>query len=501
MKTILYALSIVLLLCTGCKKDNFDISADNALLTFSFKAESNPEIILSDITCDISDTVVIGVQGADKDRTALVAEFTTSGVVVLVNGVPQETGVTANDFTNPVTYTVMAADGSARVYIVKLKAFTAIPALYITTSAPVVSKEDYVAGTLRVDGNMEYTDGLYNGAIEIRGRGNSTWYQPKKPYKIKLGTKSKLLGMPADKEWALLANYYDKSLLRNKVGFEISSRVNMKYTPRSRFVEVFMNGEYLGNYLLCETIKVTADRLNIKEMDIKNPNDSTGGYLTQIDQRQDGAITWRTNRDVPFVMESFDVMPAANLQYVKNYIQRIEDKIYTYNYDPTTGYAAEFDLDRFIDWYLTNELMATNDAAFYSSVYAYKEKGGKLAMGPCWDMDLSSGNVNYGHVSPQGWTLNGSPWIFMMIRDANFNQKLKTRWKQIRTNVMSIPQYIDDQAKYLKYSQVENYTKWNILGTYIEPNQVVTGSYAGEVDYFKDWMQKRINWIDSQLNN
>ncbi|MEO6916346.1 MAG: CotH kinase family protein, partial [Chitinophagaceae bacterium] len=419
MKTILYALCVMALFCTACNKDqDVSLSGDHELLTFSFQPDTNSELVATDLVCDISDSVVSGAQGtANNARGALVATFTTSGVVVLVNGVPQVSGETVNDFSGPVTYTVIARNGSSRDYAVKLKAFTGIPILYITTESPVDSKDVYVNGSLKVDGNMEFSEGLYDGAIQIKGRGNSTWFQPKKPYKIKLASKSKLLGMSSDKEWVLLANYLDKSLLRNKVGFELGKRFNMTYTPKSRFVEVFLNGSYLGNYLLLENIKVSSERLNINQMDVANPNDSLGGFLTQVDARLDGTTWFTSYRDVPFVMQTPDVLPERNLQYIKNFINKIEAKIYSYQFNPVTGYAADLDIDKFVDWYLINEVMATNDACFYSSVYMFRDRGGKLTMGPLWDFDLSSGNVNYGHVNPEGWALNTSAWMFMLVRD------------------------------------------------------------------------------------
>lgn len=502
MKTILYTLCVLAILCTSCKKEQeVTISADHELLTFSFQQAENAELITSDLVCEVADSIVSGAQGtANSARSSLIANFTTTGVVVLVNGVPQVSGETVNDFSRPVTYTILAKDGTSRDYVVKLKAFTGIPILNITTEAPIVSKDDYVNGTLKVDGNMEYFDGLYDGNIQIKGRGNSTWYPEKKPYKIKLPIKSKMLGMPSDREWVLLANYFDKSLLRNKVGLEISKRFDMAYTPRSRFVEVFLNGSYLGNYLLAESIKVSSDRLNIKSMDVNNPVDSTG-YLLEVDVRLDGITNFISDRDVRFVVKSPEVVPATNLQYIKNYVNKIESKIYSYDFNPTTGYAADLDIDKFVDFYLINELMATNDACFFSSVFMFRDRGGKMTMGPLWDFDLSSGNVSYGHVSPEGWSLDGSAWIFMLVRDPSFLARMKARWNQLKADkIFTLMAYIDQQANYLSNSQKENYLRWDMLSTYIAPNQVVTGSYKGEVDYFKDWIQRRINWIDAELN-
>src|SRR5690606_4215333 len=121
-----------------------------------------------------------------------------------------------------------------------------------------------------VDGELKITKGLqaevlFTGITEVKGRGNSTWGMPKKPYRIKLDEKAPLLEMPTDKSWTLLANYGDQSLLRNDVAFEVSRRLELEYTPRQRFVELFLNGEYMGNYTLTEHVKESEDRIPIDE--------------------------------------------------------------------------------------------------------------------------------------------------------------------------------------------------------------------------------------------
>jgi hypothetical protein len=227
MKKYLLVVNVLLLLLTACKKDIRYPSTSDDLLSFSFTTNINPVLKTADLSCTISDSLVTGTMETPVDRTALVATFETSDATVTVNGVVQVSGVTVNNFTNPVIYTVTSKEGEVKQYVVKLATFTGLPIMYITSEAPIVSEEDYVNGTLKIDGNLVFTDGLYNGNIQIRGRGHSTWYQPKKPYKIKLASKSSILGMPADKEWALLANYLDKSLMRNDVAYELSEREDL----------------------------------------------------------------------------------------------------------------------------------------------------------------------------------------------------------------------------------------------------------------------------------
>ena len=157
-----------------------------------------------------------------------------------------------------------------------------LPVLEITTdnAAPIVSLINYVSGSVSITPAPSGTDVAYSGTMQIRGHGNTTWLLPKKPYKLKLDSKASLLGMPAGKTWVLLANYDDKSLLRDQVAFEVGRRLGMAWTPNSRFVELFLNGQYEGNYQLTEEIKIDKNRVNIPEMDdTDNSGKSlTGGY-------------------------------------------------------------------------------------------------------------------------------------------------------------------------------------------------------------------------------
>ena len=114
---------------------------------------------------------------------------------------------------------------------------------------------------------------------------------------------------------------------------------------------------------------------------------------------------------------------------------------------------------------------------------------------------MSSGNVISGHTSPEGWYIANSEFANQIWLDPLFQKSLREKWAKYRTEIFSIIKYIDKEAEYLKLSQAENFKKWDVLTTYISPNVVVTGSYVGEVEYFKNWLYKRIQWMDAQLNN
>ena len=499
-----------LLLVTGCKKSPANDPpppepASTAVFTsFSFRSATNPSVIRTDIGAEIKDREVNVFIPYLADVDSLIPSFTTDATVVRVNDIRQVSDSSHADFRHRVTYILVAPDGTPVEYKVSVRQYTALPIIRISTknAAPVNSTETYVEGTFAVASNgTDLPD--YIGKTEIRGRGNSTWSMPKKPYRIKLDKKSEILGMPSNKNWVLLANYSDKSLMRTKVAFTLGEWFGMAYTPRGQFVELFLNNEYQGAYFLTEQVKPDPNRVNITEMSAgdEGPGTITGGYLLEVDQRLDSDNWWISSKGVALTIKEPEAITPAQLDYIKNYMQEMEDVLYSTAFkDPVNGYLKYINDDTFIQWYWVNELFRNQDADFFSSVFVYKERNQKLSMGPLWDFDLGAGNINYNNSwEPTGWYIRNSVWISRLFQDPAFRAKSKAKWVATRSKIGSLMTMIDETAGTLKYSQVENFKKWNILNTYVWPNYVVTGSYAGEVAYLKTWLQTRISWIDAQL--
>jgi hypothetical protein len=391
---------------------------------------------------------------------------------------------------------------------------TGLPVVQIWTdgNAPILDRENYVGGSMKItDGSRTvYATGLYDGRINMKGRGNSSWDMPKKGYRLKLPAAAQILDMPADKDWVLIANYADKTLMRNVVGFELSRRFGLAWTPRMRYVEFYLNGEFLGNYLLGEHVKVAPQRVNVTKLTTSDadqiaPN-VTGGYLIEADPLEyvdPGDVFFYLNSEQLFDMKDPDSPTSAQLNYISAYAQSVEDAIIYHTLDNAGGYESLIDVDTFINWYLVKELMKDVDGGFYSSVYLYKERNAKLAMGPVWDFDLAAGNVDYSSAQhPTGWYIRTqSEWFRHLFKDPVFAAKVRSRWKSLKSGqIDTIFQYIDQTKKLLNGSEQQNFTRWPILNEYVWPNAVVTGSYPKEVDYLKNWLKTRINWMDQQYN-
>lgn len=396
---------------------------------------------------------------------------------------------------------------------------TGLPVVQIWTqaSAPILNREDYVAACMRItDGTVNsYKKGLFEGTIKIRGRGNSTWEMPKKPYRIKLDTAAPILDMPAHKDWVLLANYADKSLLRTAAAMELGRILKMPWTPRLRFADVYLNDEFLGNYQLGEKVEVSPDRVALTEM---GPGDITGlaltgGYLLEneflnrIDVNKDPYFTINPSTafdPVHFVLvePSGSDLRSEHIGYIRHYISTVDAAIMSNNKDPVRGWPALIDLDSFLDYFIVQEITKNVDSPMRSSVYYMKDRGGKLKLGPIWDFDLSSGNVDYEPdvLGAKDWYVRKyAPWFNALMADPEVRQRLKVRWDAAHKELKEIDKFVQDTAKTIDKSQEANFARWPILGTYVWPNSVVFKKHKDEVKFVKDFLKKRVEWLDKNI--
>ena len=364
---------------------------------------------------------------------------------------------------------------------------------------PILSKEDYVDATLEIPASAEF-GAAFKAATQIRGRGNSTWGMPKKPYRLKLAKKAPLLGMPEERDWALLANHADKSLLRNAVAFCLGQMLNMRYTPRWRAVELELNGAYQGVYQLVEHLETGAYRV-----DIGDDSAAGLGFLVEIDHRRDADLSFISPIGVPMAVKS-DATPTQFDEMLKVFAA-LDAALFPNGFADAVGpaYRELLDAEAAVDFYLVNEFLRNNDA-FFSSTFLTRKDNGKIAFGPLWDFDIAAGIVNYnGNESPIGWYVGraGAPTynahIVRLLQDPVFARHVQARWAFLSRRVPALLNYVRTGAATLGDAQARNFGTWDILGTWQWPNAVVTGSYSGEVDYLHGWLQQRAIWMDQQM--
>lgn len=392
-----------------------------------------------------------------------------------------------------------------------LPSASALPVLRINTDngQEITSKEDYLTASYSIIG----TDGagIVSGTTEIRGRGNSTWNYPKKPYRLKLTTSTSLMGMPANRHWVLLANYLDKTLVRTEAAFDLSQKLGLAWTPRSVPVILELNGDYRGIYQLVEHVRIGNNRVNIPTLDEDEtaPDEITGGYLIEVDFRKGEDYCWESGRS--FASFCFadpetllDPAWAAQKAYIDGYLRDLEDAMFGPQFaDPATGYAAYIDVQSAVDWYIVNEFLKNIDSNFIASVYLYKKRNGKLFFGPVWDFDLSIGNANFfGGDDPTGWLTRTGAWFTRMFQDPVFAARVKDRWKALRADgtINGVFAHIDRRAAFYSQVQTLNFQRWPILDQTFQHLRPVTGPYPTQVSTAKAWLQQRRDWMDQQFN-
>jgi spore coat protein CotH len=487
---------------SACKKDKANegekdkpvLKSDKAIKTLVFKASTNP-ILVNDVTAEVKGDTIFATAFAGTDISSLIPEFTYDGIKVSVGNTDQVSSVTPNDFSRLVTYDVTAEDLSKKSYIVK---FTdnGISALYINTSGtPINSKDIYVTGSIKIVSNFK--DVVFDGKTEIKGRGNSTWEMAKKPYRIKLDKKAALLGMAESKNWVLLANYADKTLMRNELAFIASRNSGLAFTPNSRFVEVYLNGSYNGNYLLTEQIKEGKDQVDVED----------GGYLLEQDGFAAGEpVHFNTPRGVPITIKYPDEkITQTQRDYITDHVQKFENALFAADFtDPLVGYRKYFDVDSYVNYYIVNEVMGNPDT-FWSTYMYKKANNDKIYTGPVWDFDISINNDDrLGDITNKLMLEAGfdpKMWIQRLMQDPAFRQKIRSRWNELKPKMQTLSTTASLLEKKLAVSQVRNFSTWNILNTKVYREVQMAGTYAGEVSYLKGVLTNHINWLDTKFNS
>jgi len=333
---------------------------------------------------------------------------------------------------------------------------------------------------------------------------------PKKPYRVRLTTATELLGMPSNRHWALLANFADKTLLRNDLVFDLGRRMGWSYVPRSQFVHLHLNGQYDGVYQLSEHIRVDPSRVNVPELKVADTAAAvvSGGYLLEVDELRGEDFCWDTPRArMPVCAKSPETLrqPGWEKQqaYITGYFRDLEDALFGPNFtNPATGYAAYIDVPSAVDYLLLNELVKNVDGNLRRSTFFTKPRGGKLYFGPLWDYDITIGNVNYDNAdNTAGWHIARAPWFARLMQDPAFVQRVKLRWQEIRNNgtLTEWRKQIITRWDYMSAEQRRNFVRWPILAMWVWPNRVVPGSYDGEMAALQEWLSARTNWMDEQL--
>lgn len=331
---------------------------------------------------------------------------------------------------------------------------TGLPVLFMNTAdgKNITSKTDFVAGDVTIRGT-ETLPGLPTAKCRIRGRGNTTWTWPKKPYLIAFDEQQSVLGMPRHKRWVLLANFMDRTLMRNLVSMKVATLTSLAWTPRCVPVELVLNGVHKGSYLLIEQVRVDKDRVNISKEE---------GYLLELDFHYDNEFQWK-ERNIPFAVKYPDPDELTQTQktYIKNYVKEVSDAIYGTDFkDPEKGYVKYLDVDSFIDEWIVYEVMCNHELGNPGSVFFHKDKDGLLKAGPVWDFDW--GVLSFYTSNGENGLVNGKAiWYARLFQDPTFKDRVKARFQELLPQLETIPEYMEECRALLSKSAQLNFKMWN----------------------------------------
>lgn len=430
---------------------------------------------------------------------------------------------------------------------------SALPQLSITLQGAEIVDEPKVPALMKVYENGEVT---YDGHIGIEFRGSTSQALfPKKSYGLETWDENEddidvaLLGFPEEEDWILYGPYSDKTLMRNVFVYSLARDLG-HYASRTRFVEIYLDGQYDGLYVFMEQIKRDDVRIDLSGLDPdeNSPEEITGGYILKIDKTSGDPVPndftytpelgfrsqygingneldyppyrQKQGEETYFLYEepAWEDISDQQKEYIQNYMHEFESALLDDTDDDFDGeytFTDYVELDSFVDYFLINEL-AHNADAYRISTFMYKDRGGKLNMGPVWDFNLSLGNDDQVYrYSPETWIYQYNQnlpndlwlvpfWWSRLAEDPMFRTLVKQRWQELRANEWSnnsLHQLITDLTQPLIDDGAvdRNFNRWPVLGVQVWRNHFVGQTYDEEIQYIREWLDQRLTWMDSEL--
>jgi spore coat protein CotH len=380
-----------------------------------------------------------------------------------------------------------------RGYVDPAKLETGLPIIKINThnGQAVTSKENYITADIEIIDPNNSRNNLKN-SVEIRGRGNTTWNAPKKPYRLRFFEKISLFGYEKAKSWVLLANYQDTTLMLNSIAFELGRRFGLPFTPHYTHVEVILNGRYEGSYVVTEQIQMGRGRVDIQD----------SGFFVELDSYYDEDPKLLTNiLELPVMIKyPEDLTDNSDYEFVRDALNELEAALFAGTF-PGSGYRNLIDVNTWVDYIMINEITRNVDLQLPHSVYLYRDGGedSKIGAGPLWDFDYGFDYDNKGAYfkDTAGMYYNttfregrGQRFFARFFDDPWFRSKYRERWNEKYEDIAGMETFIDQMAALLEESAEANSKVWWW-------NKV---DYQKEIERMKTWWRERINYLNTEIN-
>lgn len=367
-----------------------------------------------------------------------------------------------------------------------------IPRIVIETEQlkEIRDKDSYQMSYLQIYGEKNPLSEIYE--LKIRGRGHSSFKFPKFSYRLKFAEKVSLFGMPANKDWILLSNFADKTMLKNKLAFSLDKALGSPYTPRSEFVELYINREYLGVYQLTEKIEVAKKRVNIPETE--------ESFLVEVDHKfsETDPVVFSKFYNLPLNIHSPKNVSEKSKIILDSVITDFEKFLLKHEKDSLDLSADFFDKNSYFRYYWVQEFARNVDGAFSNSVYFTWFKGSKIKLGPLWDMDIAFGGAH--EVYPEGYYIRNHSWNAALFSNAEFKKQVVEYWKAHKEKFENHLDSLEIWKGILRPAAKNNFKRWPVLeSTESWAHRESVDSYDEAVDVLKEWIKTRYGWIETNL--
>ena len=397
-------------------------------------------------------------------------------------------------------------------------AHTGLPVVYVDTpdSVAITSKEVWTENAkISLKGAKDSSWDFDEVATSIRGRGNTTWGYPKKPYALKLGKKQKIMGMPKHKRWVLIANYLDDSFMRNEMAFYLSKIFELDYTVRGKFVDFVLNGEYRGLYWLGEAIKPDENRVNINDGSESMTDDEDKDYLIEMDKYFDEPVEFKSSiRNMPYMIKNDDYMYVTNamneieltsggearLNRLKAKITNLETLLYpdftsgmsTSNCSaPDESYAEIIDIDSWAKFWFVNEIMDNGELGHPKSCYfTFDSTNNIFKAGPVWDFDWAALS------QASSCRLKDTIYYNALFKSPAFKNRTKQLWSEYYSNI-DIDSQIESMRREISLAAEYDAKVWKVNH---HPYGPKFADFNGHVDFLNEILLKKLAVVNNEVN-
>lgn len=532
-------------------------NADCELLSFEIKADGNG--LRKDIRFEIdNNTLTLDAKylyWIEKESPEmLIPTFTIKGRKVFVGDQEMVSGATAISFADDFDLFVWAENGDIKTYRVSLNCpqiNRELPVLHIKPDMLINNKEYYVQTYINLyDKTPESTgegwwDSAEKGKIEMRGRGNSTWGLPKKPFRMKFTEEFSPIGLnhAREKSWVLMAQDMDKSLIRNCIAFEYSRVLfnaaenyhhekALNFTPCMKLINVYftgdyyysdtretrhLDGEYLGVYQMSDQMQRKPGRIavdKLKAIDGSDPDKITGGYIIETDIHEGNHYSPYKRVKMTYKYPEDDDYDPAQYSYITDFIGKAENALYSSNFrDPDNGWRRYMDEKTLADYIILKELVQDMDG--YTSTYMYKRRGvDKLFFGPVWDCDKGWDNdkrVPHWQYQPlsslmihAGFWMNAgmdNDWFQRVWQDETFRAFVAKRWADKKDELLAVTNRLLDEIPAGAAKAIDaNFTVWKFYYQYSSEAKMPAKTYPEEIERIRKLTQQRAALLDKLFN-